>query len=71
MNFLRENGKSIKTDDNSLKFILIDRNSRKINGSYKDLGNVCCLNIKYTRQANYTKKFKLTVKLFQKNFCIY
>jgi hypothetical protein len=39
MHFLRENGKSIKTDDNSLKFILIDRNSRKsTSNTYKDLG---------------------------------
>lgn len=29
MNFLREAGRSIKDDDNSLKFILIDKNSRK------------------------------------------
>lgn len=29
MNFLREAGRSIKDDDNSLKFILIDKNARK------------------------------------------
>ena len=40
MNFLRENGKSIKNDDNSLRFILIDRNSRKStnsNNNFKEL----------------------------------
>jgi hypothetical protein len=29
MNFLREAGRSIRDDDNSLKFILIDKNARK------------------------------------------
>ena len=39
MSFLRENGKSAKTDDDSLKFILIDRNQRKSTNSsaFKDL----------------------------------
>ena len=39
MHYLRENGKSVKTDDNSLKFILIDRNSRKstTSSAFKEL----------------------------------
>jgi hypothetical protein len=39
MNFLRENGKSAKTDDNSLKFVLIDKKPVRKNSTTKDYGN--------------------------------
>jgi hypothetical protein len=40
MNFLRENGKSAKTDDNSLKFVLIDKKPTRKNSTTKDYGMV-------------------------------